>query len=248
MRPFRRTDRFWRLLALTVTAVVAGACFVGPRDGQEPSPPDGPATPTPTSGSEQAGADRPMNVDDFEQDMKTAVRVAELYWAGEFREAGERFQRVSQISAYRRAGEIECGGQALPTNNAVYCSVGDFIAYDINWAVVAFQQIGDAFLYYLLGHEYAHAIQARLGVRHEYTIQHELQADCMAGAYIGDSERGQVLAVEEGDIDELLAGLRAVADDPNQPWFAEDAHGTVEQRTSAFFGGYQSGLGACDLG
>jgi predicted metalloprotease len=49
----------------------------------------------------------------------------------------------------------------------------------------AFRKIGDAFLFYLLGHEYAHGIQARLGITHQFGIEHELQADCMAGAYLG---------------------------------------------------------------
>ena len=105
----------------------------------------------------------------------------------------------------------------------------------MNWAVAAFRQIGDAFLFYLLGHEYAHGIQARLGIQHQFTIQQELQADCMAGAYIGDSVRGVQLNLEDGDLDELRAGLVAVGDDPGQPWFAEGSHGTAEQRTESFF-------------
>jgi hypothetical protein len=247
MTPLPRSDRFWRLLALAVTLVVAGACFAVPGGDEDPVEPDDPGTPVAT-GTAQAGADGTMTVEEFERDIQTAVRVAELYWAGEFREAGQRFQRVSRITAYERDGEIGCGGQPLPRNNAVYCSDGDFIAYDINWAVAAFRQIGDAFLYYLLGHEYAHGVQVRLGIRYEFTIQQELQADCMAGAYIGDSERDQVLAVQDGDLEELAAGLMAVADDPGQPWFAEGAHGTAEQRTDAFFAGYRGSVEACDLG
>ena len=247
MSPFPRTDRFWRLLALVVTLVVAGACFAVPGGEEDPAAPDDSGTPVAT-GTAEAGADGTMTVEEFEQDIHSAVRIAELYWAGEFREAGQRFQRVSRISAYKRDGEIECGGQPLPRNNAVYCSAGDFIAYDIHWAVAAFRQIGDAFLYYLLGHEYAHGVQIRLGIRYEFTIQQELQADCMAGAYIGDSERAQTLSVQAGDLEELAAGLAAVADDPGQPWFAEGAHGTAEQRTDAFFAGYRGSIEACDLG
>ena len=65
---------------------------------------------------------------------------------------------------------MSCGGQALPRNNAVYCSQGDFIAYDVNWSVAAFRQVGDAFVFYLLGHEYAHGIQVRLGIN--YRLHH----------------------------------------------------------------------------
>lgn len=188
-----------------------------------------------------------MTVEEFERDATGAVRVAERYWTDRFRESGQTFEPVRRVTTYRQAGEISCAGQELPRNNAVYCSAGDFIAYDVRWAVAAFRQIGDAFLFYLLGHEYAHGVQVRLGIRYDFTIQQELQADCMAGAYLGDSVRAEAITLDDGDLDELRTGLAAVADDPGQPWFAEGAHGTVEQRTDAFFAGYRRSLGACDL-
>ncbi|MEN3613579.1 neutral zinc metallopeptidase [Plantactinospora sp. ZYX-F-223] len=247
MRPLRRTDRFWPPLALIVTLVVAGACFAGGTGEDDPSVPGDQGTPA-ASGSAGAGADGTMSVDEFERDIEGAVRVAEEYWTGRFEAAGERFRPIRRIVTYQRDGEVDCAGQVLPRNNAVYCSAGDFIAYDVNWAVAAFRQVGDAFLYYLLGHEYAHGVQVRLGIRYDFTIQQELQADCMAGAYLGDSVRARALTIEDGDLDELGAGLRAVADEPGQPWFAEGAHGTAQQRTDAFFAGYQRSLDACDLG
>jgi predicted metalloprotease len=111
----------------------------------------------------------------------------------------------------------------------------------------AFRKIGDAFLFYLLGHEYAHGIQARLGITHQFGIEHELQADCMAGAYLGDSVRAKQLTLDQGDLEEFQNGLLAVADDASQPWFAPDAHGTAQQRTDSFADGYERSLGACGL-
>lgn len=108
--------------------------------------------------------------------------------------------------------------------------------------------IGDAFLFYLLGHEYAHGIPVRLGVRYDYTIQQELQADCMAGAYIGYSVGRKALSLQQGDLEELRDGLLAVGDDPGQPWFVEGAHGSAEQRMESFFAGYERSLAVCDLG
>jgi uncharacterized protein len=99
----------------------------------------------------------------------------------------------------------------------------------------------------MLAHEYAHGIQVRLGEQYQYTIEQELQADCMAGAVIGDSIKDGRLQLEDGDVQELKSGLIAVADAPGQPWFAEGSHGTAEQRTQAFFSGYERSLGACDL-
>ncbi|WP_269148459.1 neutral zinc metallopeptidase [Micromonospora echinospora] len=235
-----------RLTGLVVALVAAAACAVGPvTDGGAGPGESGPGT---TSRDGTTRADSPTSVEAFQEDIADAVGSAETYWSAQFRASGQRFQPIRRIVPYQREGEISCGGQAVPRNNAVYCPAGDFIAYDVAWAVSAFRQIGDAFLYYLLGHEYAHGIQARLRVRHQYTIEQELQADCMAGAYLGGSVQAGVLQLEEGDLEEFREGLLAVADDPGQPWFAEGSHGTARQRTEAFLSGYESSLSACRLG
>ncbi|MEV4537656.1 neutral zinc metallopeptidase [Asanoa sp. NPDC049518] len=227
-----------RVLSMLVVAVVAAACGLG--TGGDPT-----ADPPAATGS--PGEDGTMTAAEFKSDIEGAASSAEGYWNARFQDSGERFRPVRQIVSYTRDGEVDCGGEPVPRNNAVYCPAGDFIAYDVNFAVAAFQQVGDAFLYYLLGHEYAHAIQARLGIEHRLTIDHELQADCMAGAYLGDSVRNKDLTIDKGDLDEFQDGLLAVGDDPSVPWFAPGAHGTAEQRTESFFLGYEKSLSACDL-
>lgn len=232
------------LLATVVMALVALGCVSAPREpvGQAaPAPIERRTTP---AGEDPDGTDTP---EEFKADVGDAKRVAEAYWKAEFESSGLDFQPVAQLIAYEREGDVECGGQALGLNNAAYCSAGDFIAYDVNWAFAAFRQIGDAFIFYLLGHEYAHAIQRRLSVQKEFTIELELQADCMAGAYIGDTERKGTLKLDDGDLDELAAGLDAVGDEPGQPWFAEGAHGSPRQRTRSFDSGYRRSLDPCGL-
>lgn len=224
----------WVPIVALVTALFTAGCFVGTDSSGEPEAPA-------TQGT--ATEDGTKTVAEFERDINGAVRVAEQYWDSKVRD----FQPVRRVLAYQDEGEVACGDQALPRNNAAYCSAGDFIAYDVNWAVAVFRQIGDAFLFYLLGHEYAHAVQARLGIQTRLTIQMELQADCMAGAYIGDSVRSKALTLDDGDIDEFRNGLLAVGDNPDQPWFAPDAHGTAEQRTESFFSGHEGSLEPCDL-
>ncbi|MDG4826430.1 neutral zinc metallopeptidase [Asanoa sp. WMMD1127] len=234
-----------RVLALLVAGLVAVACGIDTGGGTpEENPPAASGDPGGPSGDDDDGT---MTADEFKNDIQDAAESAEAYWSATFKQSGERFQPVRRIISYTRDGEVDCGGEPVPRNNAVYCPDGDFIAYDVNFAVAAFQQVGDAFLYYLLGHEYAHAIQQRLGVQHRLTIDHELQADCMAGAYLGDSVRGKALQLAEGDLDEFQRGLLAVGDDPSVPWFTPGAHGTAEQRTESFFLGYERSLDACDL-
>ena len=174
-----------RTLGGLAAALLTGlACAVGPVGGDGSVGEQGQP-----SGGETTRADGTTSVAEFNDDIRGAVGVAEQYWTEEFQRSGRQFRPVGQVAAYQREGEIACAGQPLPRNNAVYCSAGDFIAYDVDWAVDAFRKVGDAFIFYLLGHEYAHGVQVRLGIQYDYTIEQELQADCMAGAYIGDSVR-----------------------------------------------------------
>ena len=232
------------ILAPLAVALVALGCVSAP-DGPSAGRPR-PATPAPaaTGSSGPDGTDTP---EEFQGDLEAARNIAQTYWQKQFQASGIRFDPIERLIPYERAGEVDCGGQSLGPNNAAYCSAGDFIAYDVNWAFAAFQQIGDAFIFYLLGHEYAHGIQLRLGIQKQFTIQQELQADCMAGAYIGDSVRDQALSLQDGDLDELARGLDAVGDDPGQPWFAEGSHGTARQRTRAFTDGFENSLKPCNL-
>ncbi|HEX8627639.1 MAG TPA: neutral zinc metallopeptidase [Catenuloplanes sp.] len=239
--------RLTRLGALAV-ALLAGACAIVPSsartdgDGRADTAVSGQASPV------EPAADGTDTAAEFERDIAGAERIARDYWARQLAGSGQRFKPIRRVVAYQREGELTCGDQPLGLNNAAYCSAGDFIAYDANWAFGAFRKIGDAFLFYLLGHEYAHGIQARLGIRSKFTVQQELQADCMAGAYIGDSERAGTLKIRTGDLEEFRNGLLAVGDDPGQPWFANNAHGTAEQRSAAFLNGYQKSLAVCELG
>lgn len=235
----------------SITAKLAGglavmllgtACMIGGTDGDSEGTGDTPASPQASPGKQEDGT---MTVEEFRHDTEGAVALADRYWSGRFSGSGQRFTPVRRIIPYEHEGEVSCGRQAIPENNAVYCPAGDFIAYDADWAVRAFRRVGDAFLYYLLGHEYAHAVQVRLGLNADFSIQQELQADCLAGAYIGDSVRNKDLTLDDGDLDEFRQGLLAVGDDENVPWFAPEAHGTPEQRTKAFFDGYEKSVDAC---
>lgn len=205
------------------------------------------STPAPTwtpsyTGSSHPSAASPQD-STFAHDVNIALRIVERYWSAKI----VGFRPVSRIIPYRVDGEVMCGSQPIPTQNAAYCPIGDFIAYDVNWSEQVYKQLGDAFVFYLLGHEYGHAIQNRLGINYQFTIYQELQADCFAGAYIGDSIKVGDFALEDGDLDELKSGLASVADPEDEPWFQEGAHGSAAERTGAFFDGYEQSLDACDM-
>lgn len=237
-----------RLLLPALVLTLVAACMF-PRTGTNDDPSVAPPRTTSAPPSDPAGTevDGTTTFAEFQSDLGVSVQTAENYWTSQFRASGLTFRPIQQVLPYQRDGELSCGSAPVPRNNALYCPQGDFIAYDIAWAFGSFQTVGDAFLYFLLGHEYAHGIQARLGITHQFTIDNELQADCMAGALLGDAERAKQIRIAPGDLEEFESGLAAVADDPNQPWFADGAHGSVDQRTNSFFAGYRNSISACDL-
>jgi len=213
------------LLTLAVLAATLGGC-AGEQQGS--------AGTDDTAGREVVAATSEMS-----GDIDAAVQTVEAYWADFFSARAGRFVPVSEVFGYDSADDGNCGGERFTLNNAFFCPAGDFIAYDVNFVSAQYVSIGDAFVFYLIGHEYGHAVQHDLGISHRLTIRHELQADCLSGAYLGDSVRAQSLQIEDGDIDELLASLASVGDQPGVPWYAEGAHGTGDQRTRAFARGYQ---------
>jgi predicted metalloprotease len=105
-----------------------------------------------------------------------------------------------------------------------------------------YTQIGDAWVYLVIAHEWAHAIQDQLPGR--YVAQAvELQADCLAGATLQGAADLNLVTIEPGDDEEIAQTLVAVADD--YPWTDEGSHGNARQRTSAFRTGVADGVDAC---
>lgn len=144
-------------------------------------------------------------------------------------------------------GELPaCDGLTIDdySNNAFYCPSGDYVAWDDE---VLFPDlhasIGDFAIGIVLAHEWAHAIQARLGLPTE-GIAAELQADCLAGGWSGGVAFGESptgLALSAGDLDEAIAGFLIFGDAPGE----EAMTGTAFERIAAFKDGFLGGPGVC---
>lgn len=103
---------------------------------------------------------------------------------------------------------------------------------------------------YVLAHEFGHEIQGVFGVPQTTQLK-ELQADCLAGYYLGSLVcRG---VVTQADVKVTLATACIIADGTGDPIGDLDTHGTCDQRASAVangMSGYLSGedaLFACRL-
>jgi predicted metalloprotease len=224
--------RFGVVGLLAATAMVASPALAAPAS----------ASTTGTAGGRSAGQTRSVD-----QDISAALSTVQGYWRSNFQANGVAFRPIKRVIPYtpKTAARVStaCGPGA--PGNAFYCSLDDTIAYDRTFMATMSHRMGNAFIFMVIGHEYGHRIQFMGQDTNVLSIQLELQADCLSGAYIGDSVRGGVLELEPGDIQRLERSVRAGGDPEGYPWFAPDAHGSGQQRFTAFAGGYNHGLDAC---
>src|SRR5262249_11774372 len=106
---------------------------------------------------------------------------------------------------------------------------------------------------YVIAHEVGHHVQNQLGLlgHGRGSVEVELQADCLAGAWAKDADaRGEV---ETGDIDEAINAAKQIGDDMiqkrEQGYVQPETStpGSAAQRSSSFRKGYDGGATACGL-
>jgi uncharacterized protein len=100
----------------------------------------------------------------------------------------------------------------------------------------------------VLAHEWGHHIQSLLNILDSYNTKSvEIQADCFAGVY-AEYQEGLGL-LDPGDADSAAKLMFEIGDGPNastlSPWFDKNAHGTGQERRSAFFVGVKEGINGC---
>lgn len=108
---------------------------------------------------------------------------------------------------------------------------------------------------FVIAHEWAHHVQTGIGFNRSsqptqwndvYSIELELMADCMAGAWARDAAGREV--IDPGDIEQAATfAIKMLGDPAYIGEYDEQAHGSGEQRVSAIMGGYNDGFLACNL-
>jgi predicted metalloprotease len=91
-------------------------------------------------------------------------------------------------------------------------------------------------------------VQTRLGVRNQPTVVLEQQADCFAGAWTADVLAGRSQAftgVTPAQLDNTVAGLLLLRDQPGTPAQAPEAHGNAFDRIRALQDGVEQGAATC---
>lgn len=182
--------------------------------------------------------------DDFTEDVVLARSLTEKYWQQQFEADGRTYRPIDRFIPYTGSNGPACGDQPAAPDNAFYCPIGHFVAFDQAWLKDLYDKIGDGAVYVIIPHELGHAVQDQLTADFRLNKERELQADCYAGGVIGWLVQAGRLQAEKGDEEELLDNLQA-AGDPTDAWWRPDAHGTGPQRQEAFRTGYEQGVVAC---
>ncbi len=112
---------------------------------------------------------------------------------------------------------------------------------------------GDFAVAFVVAHEWAHHAQTGVGIERSaspdeygelYSIELELMADCLSGVYALDARTRGVIV--EDDIQEAVDFAITYLGDPEGiDEYSERAHGTAEQRASAFLVGHRDGFLGC---
>ena len=111
---------------------------------------------------------------------------------------------------------------------------------------------------FVIAHEWAHHVQTTVGidrvdpgqmptgVDQVFSIELELMADCMAGAWALDVDTRGLLKPD--DIDKVVQFTVQYLGDPNGIGETDpQAHGTADQRVQSILTGYEDGFVGCNI-
>ncbi len=222
----------------------------------------------PSVSSPQAPAHAPPADDRQAKFVSTVLRDTEIVWADKFQSSGAQY-RKPRLVLFRDATATACGtGEAAM--GPFYCP-GDAVVYlDMEFFDTLSRQLGapgDFARAYVVAHEVGHHVQNLLGITgkvdamrgktstaqmNALSVRVELQADCFAGVWAHESQKGKI-RYEPGDIEAGLNAAAQIGDDTLQRKSRgrvvpeSFTHGSSEQRMTWFKRGLDSGdVKQCD--
>jgi predicted metalloprotease len=173
--------------------------------------------------------------------------LLDSYWSRAVPKLGGDYSPPQKLISYwNPATTPTCEGKPEERNNAEYCDDPDSIAWDGRWIGGFYDKLGPPAVTFILAHEYGHLVQDRIGTfgKYPYQIEEELNADCLAGAFLGQVN-ANLYRFTRADYQSLYDSVLDVADPRGLPWQNPEAHGTANQRSTAIDFGARRGALAC---
>lgn len=183
-------------------------------------------------------------------------RHLDMFWAQVFADHGADYRSPIDIVGVRAFPlETGCGSmeeEDVVASPAFYCGWDETIYYDPTFRNWVMDEFGEYAWHHVIAHEWAHHVQNVLGLftsidpelyGGSYTIEHELQADCLAGVFTQDAyARRTILKPDVFGARDVTA---YVGDRKGTPWDYEHAHGSADQRVNSYWLGFDDGLRGC---
>jgi predicted metalloprotease len=230
-------------------------------------------SPRPVVGHASPGPDEPVDItaekfpitgvgdEPIDQFARNALADLDAFWASSYPEfygaeyvplKGGYFSVDSEAideDAYPETG-IGCAGSPTSPDsvagNAFYDPACDLIAYDRDLLEELAGEYGRFLVPVVMAHEFGHAMQGRFGFAGR-GIQDETQADCLAGAWTGWVAAGEAahVSIRTPELDDVVRGFLLLRDDVGSDPDDTQAHGSYFDRVSAFYEGFEGGIGPC---
>jgi uncharacterized protein len=203
--------------------------------------------------------------------MEGAAESLDGYWTSESRALGITYTSPD-FYLFDGSTNTSCG-QASAATGPFYCPPDRAIYLDTAFYDDLQSKYGSSggplAQMYVVAHEWGHHIQQLQGAfantdrsgtgASSGSVRVELQADCYAGAWVGDAAttkdaNGETFfePITRAEIEDALSAASAVGDDSIQERSSgrvdpdSFTHGSSEQRQNWFLRGYQRGATACD--
>ncbi|MBT1545758.1 KPN_02809 family neutral zinc metallopeptidase [Curtobacterium aurantiacum] len=203
--------------------------------------------------------------------MEGAAESLDAYWTSEARSLGITYSGP-EFFLFQDSTDTACG-QASAATGPFYCPPDRAIFLDTAFYDDLQSQYGSSggplAQMYVVAHEWGHHVQQLQGSfastdrsgtgASSDSVRVELQADCYAGAWVGDAAttedaNGETFfePITRAQITDALSAASAVGDDSIQERATgrvdpdSFTHGSSEQRQRWFLRGYQQGATSCD--
>ncbi|MGS2643671.1 neutral zinc metallopeptidase [Streptosporangium sp. LJ11] len=183
--------------------------------------------------------------------LTAALGCLNTSWSAHFARAGLGFRRPA-VRFYEEPARRVCGVRWPVNADAFYCTERATLVFPLTGHWI--ENRTDLYPLKVAAHEYGHHLQSLTGVRDRYETlaradrprqaelgrRYELQADCLAGVFLG-SVRGSLPRTEQ-DWEALSGALRAGGDEGSH-----HTHGTGANRLRWFERGFRAvSPAACD--
>ena len=189
--------------------------------------------------------------------MEDAAADIDDFWQRTFAAAGEEDDyRTPATVFFDDAVETACGPAAPMEAGPFYCPLDETIYMDIRFMTeLVLPEYGEFAAAFVVAHEWGHHIQQVLDIKQcevhrclsgATSLEIELQADCLAGAWTRFADDQGTLAF--GDREAAVAVLARLVGDPEGTRIDDPAvHGPGSLRAYWFLKGYYEGVGTCLL-